>query len=57
MWTYWWLQNKTDLKIKRSFFSKPDAIWNFVYTYKDEEAEGKDIIIYHQPVPRSEMNQ
>ena len=57
MWTYWWLQNKTDLKIKRSFFSKPDAIWNFVYTYKDEETEGKDIIIYHQPVPRSEINQ
>ena len=57
MWTYWWLQNKTDFKIKRSFFSKPDAIWNFIYNYKDEEAEGKDIVVYHQPVPRSEINQ
>ena len=52
MWTYWWLQNKTEYKIKRSYFSKPDARWNFVYIYKDEELEGLKPVIYHQPVPR-----
>ena len=52
MWTYWWLQNMTKYKIKRNYFSDPDARWNFVYVYKDEELKGKDAVIIHQPVPR-----
>ena len=52
MWTYWWLQNMTEHKIKRSYFSHPDAKWNFVYIYKEKELDGHEPIIIHQPVPR-----
>ena len=52
MWTYWWLQNKTKYKIKRSYFPKPDARWNFIYIYEDKELQGFEPVIYHQPVPR-----
>lgn len=52
MWTYWWLQNKTEYKIKRSFFPEPDARWNFVYIYKQEELMGQPIVIKHTPVPK-----
>ena len=52
MWTYWRLQNKTQHKIKRSYFPHPDARWNFVCVYDEKELDGQEAIIYHQPVPR-----
>ena len=52
MWTYWWLQNKTEHKIKRSYFPTPDARWNFVYVYDKKELNGTEAVIHHQPVPR-----
>tara|TARA_B100000900_G_scaffold414941_1_gene443148 strand:+ start:1439 stop:2140 length:702 start_codon:yes stop_codon:yes gene_type:complete len=53
MWTYWWLQNKTEHAIKRSYFPEPDAKWNFVYVYKEEELQGHNKIISHQPIPQT----
>ena len=53
MWTYWWLQNKTDYAIKRSYFPDPDVKWNFVHVYNKQELKGHDIIIGHQPIPQS----
>jgi hypothetical protein len=47
-WTYWWLQNKTDLAIKRDFF-EDDARWNFVNAYKDDETD-KPIVIWHHTI-------
>mgnify|MGYP000005719480 CR=1 FL=1 len=53
MWTYWWLQNKTDYAIKRSYFPDPDVKWNFVHVYNKQELKGHDIVIGHQPIPQS----
>tara|TARA_Y100000389_G_C17436978_1_gene506134 strand:+ start:880 stop:1599 length:720 start_codon:yes stop_codon:yes gene_type:complete len=53
MWTYWWLQNKTKYKIKRSYFPDPDVKWNFVYVYKKEELLGHNVVISHQPLPKT----
>jgi len=50
MWTYWWLQNKTDYAIKRSYFPDPDARWNFVHIYKESELKGLPIVINHRPI-------
>lgn len=52
MWTYWWLQNKTEYKIKRGYFPHPDARWNFVHVYKDKELDNKEIVVMHRPVPK-----
>ena len=52
MWTYWWLQNMTEHKIKRSYFSKPDARWNFVHIYNEEELMKTEPVILHRPIPR-----
>ena len=51
MWTYWWLQNKTKYKIKRAYFPHPDARWNFVYIYKKNELDNKEVVVMHRPVP------
>ena len=47
-WTYWWLQNKTDYKIKREFLDD-DVRWNFVRTYKRDETD-KPIVVYHHTI-------
>ena len=56
MWTYWWLQNKTNYKIKRKYFPDPDARWNFISVYKKEELNNKPVVITHQPIPKSIRN-
>ena len=56
MWTYWWLQNKTDYKIKRNYFPHPDARWNFVSIYKKEELDNQPVIINHRPIPKILIN-
>ena len=52
MFTFWWLQNKTEFKIKRSYFPDPDARWNCVMVYKEEELQNTPVVITHRPVPR-----
>ncbi len=52
MFSFWWLQNNTEHKIKRSYFPDPDARWNFIYTYDIKELMGKSCVISHRPVPR-----
>lgn len=52
MFTFWWLQNKTKYAIKRSYWPEPDAKWNFIMVYKEEELMGHEIVISHRPVPR-----
>lgn len=47
-WSFWWLQNKTNYKIKIDYF-KDDARWNFVNGYRYSETD-KEIIIYHHTV-------
>jgi len=47
-WTYWWLQNKTDFKIKREFLDD-DARWNFINTYREDETD-KPIVVYHHTI-------
>jgi len=49
-WSYWWLMNKTNHAIDRGYFSEPDARWNFVNGYKDEECPKEDIVIYHHTI-------
>lgn len=44
-WSFWWLQNQTDLKINVGIFDD-DAKWNFVTGYKKEES--KTIILRHE---------
>ena len=44
-WTYWWLQNKTNLKIKREFLDD-DVRWNFLNTYRKDETD-KPIVVHH----------
>lgn len=55
MFAYWWLQNKTEFKIKRAFFPDPDARWNYIYVYKKEELQGTPVVISHRPVPRNQI--
>ena len=47
-WSFWWLMNKTEHKLKRDYF-KDDARWNFVNTYRKTETD-KDIIVYHHTI-------
>ena len=49
--TFWYLQNKTDYKIKRGYFPDPDAKWNFVHIYRQEELQGHDMVICHRTIP------
>ena len=49
-WSYWWLQNKTDLAVDVGYF-EDDARWNFVNGYLEDETD-KEIIIYHHTVPQ-----
>lgn len=53
-WSYWWLQNKTDYRIRRGYFPDPDARWNFVNGYRPDECPKEDIVIYHHTVDLKE---
>lgn len=48
-WAYWWLQNKTDYSITREYLPD-DARWNFVNGYRQEELNGKPLVVYHHTV-------
>lgn len=48
---FWWLQNKTEYAIVREYFKEPDARWNFVSNYKEDECSEDNIVIYHLRTP------
>lgn len=45
-WSFWWLQNKTDLALNVQILDD-DARWNFVIGYKEDECE-KPIVFRHE---------
>lgn len=49
--TMWRLLNLFDFGVKTARFPEPDAKWNFVVGYKEEELMGQDRIIYHYTIP------
>ena len=53
--TMWNLLNNGDFDVKVGEFPAPDAKWNFVNGYKDEELMGQDMVIQHYTIGRTEM--
>ena len=51
--TMWRLLNLFDFGVKTGRFPDPDARWNFVVGYKEEELQGQPIVIYHYTIPHS----
>jgi hypothetical protein len=51
MYTYWYLQNRTEFAIPRGYFPEPDARWQFVCNYNPEELQGTEPVITHRPIP------
>lgn len=47
-WSFWWLQNKTDLKLDVQILDD-DARWNFVAGYKSDECE-KPVVLRHDRI-------
>jgi hypothetical protein len=45
--------NHFDFGVKTARFPDPDARWNFVSGYKEEELQGQPIVIYHYTIPHS----
>ena len=45
-WTFWWLNNKTNHRIRVGIF-EDDARWNFVTGYKSDECKGP-IVLRHE---------
>lgn len=52
MYTYWYLMNKTEFAIKRGYFPHPDARWQFIFNYNEDELDGMEAVITHRPIPR-----
>ena len=51
--TMWRLLNLFDFGVKVGRFPDPDARWNFVVGYKEEELQGTPRVIYHYTIPAS----
>jgi hypothetical protein len=51
--TMWRLLTYGDFDIKHGRFPDPDARWNFVVGYKEEELQGQEMVIYHYTLPKS----
>ena len=47
----WRLLTYGNMGVKTGRFPDPDARWNFVVGYKEEELQGEEIIIYHYTLP------
>jgi hypothetical protein len=52
MYTYWFLMNKTEFAIKRGYFPHPDARWQNIFNYNEDELDGQEIVVTHRPIPR-----
>ncbi len=49
--TMWRLLTYGNMGVKTGRFPDPDARWNFVTGYKDEELQGQQKVIYHYTLP------
>ncbi len=49
--TMWRLLTYGNMGVKTGRFPDPDARWNFVVGYKEEELQGQEIVIYHYTLP------
>jgi hypothetical protein len=47
----WRLLNLFDFGVKTGRFPDPDARWNFVVGYREEELQGQPRVIYHYTIP------
>jgi hypothetical protein len=54
--TMWRLLTYGDMGVKTGRFPDPDARWNFVIGYKQEELQGQEIVIYHYTLPPSVLD-
>jgi hypothetical protein len=54
--TMWRLLSYGDMGVKTGRFPDPDARWNFVIGYKQEELQGQEIVIYHYTLPASVLD-
>ena len=51
--TMWRLLTYGNMGVKTGRFPDPDARWNFVVGYKEEELQGEEVVIYHYTLPES----
>ena len=51
--TMWRLLKYGNMGVRTGRFPDPDARWNFVIGYKQEELQGQEIVIYHYTIPSS----
>ena len=51
----WYLLNKTEQNVKVGEFPQPDARWNFVWGYFDNELQGSERVILHYTIPDREL--
>ena len=54
--TMWRLLTYGDMGVKNGRFPDPDARWNFVIGYKEEELKVQEIVIYHYTLPSSVLD-
>jgi hypothetical protein len=54
--TMWRLLTYGNTGVKTGRFPDPDARWNFVIGYKQEELQGQEIVIYHYTLPSSVLD-
>ena len=54
--TMWRLLAYGNMGIKTGRFPDPDARWNFVIGYKQEELQGQESVIYHYTLPSSVLD-
>jgi len=54
--TMWRLLNHFDFGVKTGRFPDPDARWNFIVGYREEELQGQPRVIYHYTIPPSMLD-
>ena len=54
--TMWRLLTYGNMGVKTGRFPDPDARWNFVIGYKQEELQGQESVIYHYTLPSSVLD-
>lgn len=55
--TMWSLLNKTNHRVRVGEFPTPDARWNFVWGYKDNELQGTERVVFHYTILEDELKQ
>ena len=53
--TMWALLNKTFHRVRVGEFPAPDARWNFVTGYFEEELQGKDRVVLHYSIKKEDL--